>query len=1003
MLAWRCYLSNLARHAAISLMIKKYFNLFLCSSILFFFNLTCALLVFPPQVFAQTDPSIDWKVLNLPHFRLIYDAKHQELAKIYAKHLESNYPVLHHYFEQMPESTTVVLNDRTDLTNGYATPIPYPHIVLFPVLPGPQETISEYGDWERELVMHEYTHILSFQPRRGLVKALYYTFGSIITPNMLLPRWYLEGIAVDMETRNSDHGRLRSTYQDASLRAYVFDKNLQHMELGQINETDLASWPYGARPYLFGSLMWSEMIARYGESTIEELHHLYGGRFPFFIETPMRETTGSSYQGLFNQTLQSIENRAHTQINQLEKTPLLSGTDIKIKNAIEIFSAHLSPDGLKMAVITKEDDNKRYIRILQRPSTNVAFAGSQLLPKIRLRIDGIKVSWLENSQQIIYERVLDLNRFHEVSEFLIYDLTKKHIQQASENIRGREANLNGNNIVFVKIAAGKTDLALSQLTANNGEFKITTPQILISPPLGTRVSAPLFLNSKEIIFSYKDNQGEGLRIYNLENKSVRNVFTDFSNAKMPSIANNQIVFASTKNGTYNLYAAPLSAINTENVSAKPISHTATTVAQTDWDSYQQEYYTSELTSSGWMLRRFSDKQIRTLPPQLPIIRPMLADRYGDKAANTKTSSVDSEKIVNESAISEYSAAPYLLPHYWLPNISFYNGGSILGGSTAGSDPVGHHSYALAGAYDSGPREFDYQFSYLNNQTSAMLALQALDIHAAITNTYIKFRQQNYLATATWQLSAINTDLYAGLGYHSLLRDFSNAVPSQTEAQGPRVLVAYQDISKSGDQISPETGGAYSLAASHFAGGSGEKLKDPYQQYELSTQTYLSGAFLPKHHVFSIRAQGQMIQQKVSLADGAITSPYQLFNNLPTPYMVMRGYLPGQFLGKSMINTNLEYRFPLWRLEKGSGTSPVFLRRIHGALIADGVALDGYAYDRKLDQYERLANNQSFWSAGAELKIDTTVGFVLPLTFYAGYYLPLSKFKEAQQWAIGIQL
>ena len=172
---------------------------------------------------------------------------------------------------------------------------------------------------------------------------------------------------------------------------------------------------------------------------------------------------------------------------------------------------------------------------------------------------------------------------------------------------------------------------------------------------------------------------------------------------------------------------------------------------------------------------------------------------------------------------------------------------------------------------------------------------------------------------------------------------------------------------------------------------------------MSTQSYLSGAFLPKHHVFSIRTQGQMIQQKVSLADGAITLPYQLFNNTPTPYMVMRGYLPGQFLGKTMINANLEYRFPLWRLEKGAGTSPVFLRRIHGALIADGVALDGYAYNRKLDQYERLANNQSFWSTGAELKIDTTVGFVLPLTFYAGYYLPLTKFKEAQQWAIGIQL
>lgn len=40
--------------------------------------------------------------------------------------------------------------------------------------------------------------------------------GSIVAPTLLLPRWWHEGIAVEMETRFSNFGRLRSTYQDAS-------------------------------------------------------------------------------------------------------------------------------------------------------------------------------------------------------------------------------------------------------------------------------------------------------------------------------------------------------------------------------------------------------------------------------------------------------------------------------------------------------------------------------------------------------------------------------------------------------------------------------------------------------------------------------------------------------------------------------------------------------------------------------------------------------------------
>jgi hypothetical protein len=324
--------------------------------------------------------------MHLPHFNLVYDAKHQELADLYADRLEDNMSFLANYFQYFPEKTTVVLNDNTDLTNGFATAIPYDLIMLFPVLPGAQDTISDFGDWARELVMHEYTHILSFEPRRGVVmKGLYYTFGNIITPNVLLPRWWLEGIAVDMESRNSDKGRLRSPYQDASIRGYVVDKHLYDIQLAEINETTIHTWPQGARPYLFGSLMWSDLIARYGKDLVKELHWRYGGRFPFFLEGPIKDNTQLGYSVHLETLKLELTNRVKKQLTTLSQVPFTKGDTLQVENGIENFAPTISPDGLKMVFLSKNDSNKRSVRILIRPSTQVPFEGNQETAEISQR------------------------------------------------------------------------------------------------------------------------------------------------------------------------------------------------------------------------------------------------------------------------------------------------------------------------------------------------------------------------------------------------------------------------------------------------------------------------------------------------------------------------------------------------------------------------------------------------------------------------------------------
>jgi hypothetical protein len=71
--------------------------------------------------------------------------------------------------------------------------------------------------------------------------------------------------------------------------------------------------------------------------------------------------------------------------------------------------------------------------------------------------------------------------------------------------------------------------------------------------------------------------------------------------------------------------------------------------------------------------------------------------------------------------------------------------------------------------------------------------------------------------------------------------------------------------------------------------------------------------------------------------------------------------------------NLDYRFPLVRLDRGVGTLPVFARVLHGAAFVDA----GHAWVGSFRASDATV------SIGAELSLDAVAGYVLPLTFTAG--------------------
>ena len=112
--------------------------------------------------------------------------------------------------------------------------------------PGPSRT--NFDDWLRDLILHEYSHIVQIDQVRGLPRALSYVFGRVMLPNALAPSWLDEGYAVYNETRFSNFGRLRSAEYDMVARVAADSGRL--LPVDRCGGYELQRFPGGDAPYL---------------------------------------------------------------------------------------------------------------------------------------------------------------------------------------------------------------------------------------------------------------------------------------------------------------------------------------------------------------------------------------------------------------------------------------------------------------------------------------------------------------------------------------------------------------------------------------------------------------------------------------------------------------------------------------------------------------------------------------------------------------------------------
>lgn len=923
----------------------------------------CALLILCTSVHAAPPPGWPFRVLQTDHFEIVYREDQKALAKRYALASEQAYELLIPIFKEAPKKTIIFISDETDSSNGMATFLPYPMIYVYPVLPSSTDSIDDYGDWPLEMIVHEYTHILNMYPAHGMYVPLKWIFGSVIRPNAVLPKWYLEGLAVNNESRLTDHGRLRTSETQAQARALVLGNRLRQESLPDINEQDLTTWPYGSRPYLFGGWWWNQVQSEHGEAVIETWNQNFARRIPFFLNGPMEEQTKRSAEGLLASTAENLEKQAQAELSKLNSNKVSTGTAVASEDGEQSIFA-VSPSG-EYLVYWLGKSQKRgseahlsmgsEVRLKRRTSATEPWLN---LASTRLfnAPGSLRVRWIDDLR-FVYDQIDIITPNTSYRDLYVYDLKTGQSERLTIGQRAQEPapSPKGDKIAFIQNDGGFNRLML--LTTATRQVKK-----LLTANLNQRLSGPEFINENEILFSLRQRSGlENLYVYSLSERKTRLWNEDLTSAQNARLTSKGVMVTDAHTNVRNVYLA-----RAGKRSSQPISNTQTDIESVDFDPQRNEVIVSELSGDGRRLMSFPLAQFT--PPSIDPV----------KIPPPPKSTLNKISVREES----YQPIEYLLPHYWIPFVYPVENGLLFQGSTGSADPAGRNQYSLFGSYDTITQKPSYGISYVNSSLPTDIGLSyGKSVSYLGASGYILESQNAALSlTNTWPFNSRHTHWSVG----GVWMDTQSGTTTYRR-MGPSAGVQY---SRMQHPLNSWLGVYASLGHDEFMPADNDYLTYGRTTSHLATNIQLGGG----HHIV-LNARGAFaprlpMRDVISLGDRSIGGNYLV--SLTNSDFLLRGYSSGSFVGRKLINANLEYALPLVQTIGGWGTFPVFLKDVELAVFADAMSVDGGAYDPERDAYLRSSLNRFFMGTGGELRINSTTGYHLPISLILGGYYGLNS-------------
>ncbi|HEX7020540.1 MAG TPA: hypothetical protein VF159_11035 [Gemmatimonadaceae bacterium] len=841
--------------------------------------------------------------------------------------------------------TRVILVDQHDDANGWATPLPFDTIEITAVAPAPSSAIGHTDDWLRLVFTHEYTHILHMDRSRGLFGGLRRVFGRapLLFPNMYLPGWDTEGLATFYETANTGMGRLRSgefrLIVDAAARA------------GEIDPIDratgaLVDWPGANAAYAYGARFHEYLAERFGADTFARLAAATAGRAPYFPGAAYTRVFGASAKQLWRDFSAARRDRE----SDGGHGGRASAADSPARLTHEGFAAsgpRWLPDGT-LIYTSRNPHEFPSIRIIRTDGTSAVLARRYLGE--RTSVSNGRVYF--DQQELVRNVGLQ-------GDLYVATLADRHVRRLTRGARAADPDVSpdGRTLVHTVQQLGRSSLMLRSIQIRDTEVRLGHAIVLRDDP-ETQYAAPRWSPDGRFIAAERRRLHErpDIVLIDVERRSIeRRISAADGRVGEPEWfagSSRLVVSWERPNAPFNLYTVDLTGHSgarawielpngARSAAVSPAGDRLAFVGYTT-DGYDI-FSTSSLAAGGKDAPGLNVEAEASTAPRAPV------------------------DATHSSASVPYSPLGTLLPRFWMPIVGTDEDRVEVGAGTVGVDALGRHAFSSTVRWADRARP-DWDVAYAYDRWRPTIVASVSDDLTVWQGA--DYRETSVEAGLVLPFNTIRRrqSLY-GAFHATREEDPSGAFDRRALRFGYQVGTAR----RYGYSISPQDGLVAGVTADMTRSAFGADANGTTVTADLRAYPALGG----RHNVLALRGAfaasfGDMAGRRVIGAGGA-AAPATTLSFGRDAIGLARGFATDDIVGYRAAVVNIDYRLPLWNVERGVGALPVFVRQVHAAVFADAA----HAWTREF----RTADVRT--SVGLELSSDLVLGHYLPLTVTGG--------------------
>jgi len=722
------------------------------------------------------DPELTWKTLHTEHFNIHFHDDEESLAKETALIAERVHKRISNYFIWIPLTPTdVVLTDRTDFSNGSATPFPHNQMILYVTPPDDLNTVEDFNNWLEILIIHEYTHIIHLDKASNAIQYTRNIFGRFfpwLFPNALQPLWEIEGIATYMETNNTiGVGRGQSSLFKALMRKEL-DVGLK--PLRQVNQL-VTSWPAGTTRYLYGVYFFQFIRDRYGEYKIRELVNQHSRHFiPYMINTTTKRVLNKDLDELWAEFETYLKEIFDYQIDTIRTEGIRAGTQLTFTN-YQTTQPRAAPNG---DLYFYQNDNSSEPKIMQLKTVkNKSNALNTLNKKNEAVIfaDQIHTGRFDIHPQagILVAQLDAVRNVNIFSDLYQIDIQTKKKTRLTTGSRYRFATWSpdGKNIIAVKNHAGNSSLVLLDKTGKKiktlwqGKNKEVISSIDWSPN-GETVVASVWRSKVDVVENIVESTAKSgvitemtsvteslstgywnLELFTIADKSWKKLIDSANIETHPQFdaTGNTIVFTADYDEIYNIHKFDLK--------TKRITRLTNLIGGAQHPTLNTDgttLYYAGLGAEGYNIFKLNLNNESSISEELNLspsetIEKELTTQTTNIKPNIDMSFKPSVEV--KSTITAYSPLESVKPSWWVPHLLVEDDRVEVGLFTGGSDALRRHIYFLLAGYDTKNDLFIGDFNYIYdrwNPTVKIRIAKQSNIFRDSSGNFLRLRSANTL-------------------------------------------------------------------------------------------------------------------------------------------------------------------------------------------------------------------------------------------------------------------